>query len=121
MPLVASSLCDITAAISAAAAVPVYPRHCIVSCIPTSSSVKSLRHSTSLDCGFTSNFAFILTFDFILLQNVDKFSGSSVSENCPYQCSGYYSFHREICSINILLVPSSMEMLRDILVSKSLL
>ena len=40
---------------AAGAAVPVYQWHCLVPCLTTRSSVKSLRQSSSLDSGVMSN------------------------------------------------------------------
>jgi len=62
--LLASSLRETTAARSADAAVPVYQWRCIVPCLTTTSSFKSLHQSSSLDSGIMSNFSLCLTFDF---------------------------------------------------------
>jgi len=48
-----SSVHEVT--MSDTAAVPVYQWHCLVPCLTTKSSVKSLHPSSSLDSGFMSN------------------------------------------------------------------
>jgi len=41
------------------AAVPVYQWHCLVPCLTTKASVKSLHPSSSLDSGFMSNLFYV--------------------------------------------------------------
>ena len=90
MLLLASSLREITATKSADAAVPVYEWHCVVPCLTTTASVKTLRQSSSLDSGIMSNF-FLCSYRMSTNYTISKIVN-------------HFSSHPQIYSSNILSV-----------------